>query len=176
MRVSNDGRTIYISDEYGPYVYGFDRETGVRSKVFTLPATFAAANLSAVGDEEISANTSGRLANKGMKGLALTPDGKTLVGAMQSPLIQDGGKDAAVTRIITIDIQSGATKQYAYQLDNLGSKDDPKYGSISEIQAINNHQFLVDERDGKGVGGTIQKRSRKSSTRSILTGQPTSPL
>ena len=31
------------------------------------------------------------LTNKGMEGLAITPDGKTLVGAMQSPLIQDGG-------------------------------------------------------------------------------------
>lgn len=164
VRVSNDGRTIFISDEYGPYVYGFDRETGVRTKVFTLPATFAASNLSAVGDDEISGNTSGRVANKGMEGLAITPDGETLVGAMQSPLLQDGGTGAAVTRIVTIDIKTGATKEYAYQLDNIGSESKPKYSSVSEILAINNHEFLVDERDGKGLSDdskAVQKKLYK---------------
>ena len=28
IRVSNDGRSVFISDEYGPYVYQFDRRTG----------------------------------------------------------------------------------------------------------------------------------------------------
>jgi hypothetical protein len=91
------------------------------------------------------ANSSGRLSNKGMEGLALTPDGKTLVGIMQSPLIQDGGKNEKITRIVTIDIATGATKQFGYKLDD-------KKNSISEIVAINDHEFLVDERDSKGLG------------------------
>jgi hypothetical protein len=28
IRVSNDGKSAFISDEYGPYVYQFDRATG----------------------------------------------------------------------------------------------------------------------------------------------------
>ena len=53
-----------------------------------------------------------------MEGLAITPDGRTLVGAMQSPLAQDGGDvKGGVTRLITIDIKTGATHEYAYQLD-----------------------------------------------------------
>jgi len=68
-----------ISDEYGPYVYQFNRYTGKRIKVFTLPSKFAVSNLSPVGATEISNNQSGRVANKGMEGLAITPDGKTLV-------------------------------------------------------------------------------------------------
>jgi len=32
LRVSNDGLRIYISDEYGPYVYEFDRRTGKRTR------------------------------------------------------------------------------------------------------------------------------------------------
>ena len=35
-------------------------------------------HLSPQGSLEISGNTSGRVANKGMEGLAITPDGKTL--------------------------------------------------------------------------------------------------
>lgn len=76
-----------------------------------------------------------------MEGLAITPDGKTLVGIMQAPLEQDTNKNV---RIVTIDIASGTTHEYAYKLTN-GS-------GVSEIVALNDHQFLVDERDGKGLG------------------------
>jgi hypothetical protein len=146
IRVSNDLRHIYISDEYGPYVYEFDRLTGSRTKVFMLPDKFAVKNLSAQGNTEITGNTSGRVANKGMEGLAITPDGDTLVGAMQSPLIQDGGDvTGGVTRIVTIDIRTGRTREYAYPLDTATKT------TISDILAINNHEFLVDERDSHGL-------------------------
>jgi len=142
IRVSADGKSVFISDEYGPYVYQFSRITGKRIRTFTLPKHFSVANLSAQGDAgEIPGNTSGRTANKGMEGLAITPDGNTLVGIMQANLIQDTKK---YIRIVTIDIATGATKEYAYLLTD-GS-------GASEIVAINDHEFLVDERDGKGLG------------------------
>lgn len=141
IRVSNDGKSIFVSDEYGPYVYQFDRATGVRMASFALPANLAVSNLNSRGDLEISGNTSGRVANKGMEGLAITPDGKTLVGIMQASLAQDTNK---VVRIVTIDIASGATHEYAYQLTT-GS-------GVSEIVALSATQFLIDERDGKGLG------------------------
>ena len=147
VRVSNDGRSVFVSDEYGPYVYQFDRATGERTRTFTLPDNFAIANLSSTGAAEISGNTSGRVANKGMEGLAITPDGKTLVGFEQSPLIQDGADGGRANRIVTIDIASGAVKQFAYD-NQVGGKN---YNS-SEIVALNDHQFLVLERDGKGLG------------------------
>ena len=146
IRVSNDGRSVFISDEYGPYVYQFDRQFGVRLRTFALPSSFFVTNLSPVGDTEISGNTVGRTANKGMEGLAITPDGRTLVGIMQNSLIQDanqGGAAAKMLRIVTIDILSGkVTHQFAYLLTT-GS-------GVSEILALNNHEFLVDERDGHG--------------------------
>ena len=146
MRMSNDGLSVFISDEYGPYVYQFNRLTGVRLRSFQLPSMFYVSNLSPVGATEISGNTSGRTANKGMEGLAITPDGKTLVGIMQDPLIQDaneGGAAKKLLRIVTIDIASGnVTHQFAYELTT-GS-------GVSEICALNEHEFLVDERDGNG--------------------------
>ncbi|HEY2153919.1 MAG TPA: esterase-like activity of phytase family protein, partial [Vicinamibacterales bacterium] len=60
---------------------GLPRLSGERTKAFTLPAKFAITNLNAMGALEISGNTAGRVTNKGMEGLAITPDGKTLVGA-----------------------------------------------------------------------------------------------
>jgi hypothetical protein len=117
-----------------------------------LPVEFAVNLLSPKGDVEIASNLMGRVANKGMEGLAITPDGKTLVGVMQSPLLQDRGTDGKYTRIVTIDVNTGATRQFAYPLDNIGTASKPKYPTISEIVAINDHEFLLDERDGKGLG------------------------
>lgn len=150
VRVSNDGKSVFISDEYGPYVRQFDRATGALVKTFTLPANLYAANLSPKGDVEIAGNTIGRVANKGMEGLAITPDGKTLVGILQAALEQDKGSASKLVRIVTIDIATGATHEYGYRLTN-GS-------GVSEIVAINDHQFLVDERDGNGLGdGSVAK-------------------
>jgi len=146
IRISNDGLRVYISDEYGPYVYEFDRIFGARLRAFQLPSSFFVSNLSPQGAMEIADNTSGRTANKGMEGLAITPDGKTLVGIMQNALIQDnneGGQAKNLLRIVTMDIRCGCTThQYAYLL-TAGT-------GVSEIVAINNHEFLVDERDGHG--------------------------
>ena len=147
IRLSNDGLSVYISDEYGPYVYQFQRFKGARLRSYPLPSKFYVSTLSPMGAVEISNNTSGRTANKGMEGLAITPDGKTLVGIMQAALIQDanqGGAAANLLRILTIDIASGTTHEYAYGLTT-GS-------GVSEMVALNNHELLVDERDGKGLG------------------------
>jgi hypothetical protein len=158
IRVSNDWQDVYISDEYGPYVYQFDRRTGRRVRAYSLPSKFAVANQSSMETGEFAPNNNaGRVANKGMEGLAITPDGRTLAGAMQSPLIQDGGDSAGLrTRIVTIDLRTGATREYAYQLDQGGKKT-----TVSEILAVNDHQFLVDERDGKGLGDDSKASFKK---------------
>ena len=150
IRVARNGKHVYVSDEYGPYVYEFNRETGKRTRVFALPeSTFAVSAKSAMGANEISGNTRGRVANKGMEGLAISPDGSALFGFVQSPLIQDGGDGGRANRIVRIDIETGAVSQYAY--DNWIPAFNKAYNS-SEILALNSHEFLVLERDGKGLG------------------------
>jgi hypothetical protein len=130
IRVSNNGHSVFISDEYGPYVYEFDRKTGKRIKSFALPANLAISHLSAQGDVEIDINNSpvGRIANKGMEGLAITPDGKMLVGIMQANLEQDKKGNL---RIVTIRIDNGDTHEYPYVLTD-GS-------GVSDIVAVNSH-------------------------------------
>ena len=147
IRVARDGKTVFVTDEYGPYVYQFDRATGRRIRSYQLPDYFAVPNLNATGALEISGNTIGRVTNKGAEGLAITPDGRFLVVLMQSPLIQDGGDGGRANRLVMIHIESGRTFQYVYD-NRIGSKN---YNS-SEIIALNDHQFLIDTRDGKGLG------------------------
>lgn len=149
LRVSADGESVFVSDEYGPYLYQFDRATGQRLRAYALPSSgpgnLAIPTLSPNGATEISGNTTGRTTNKGMEGLAITPDGKTLVGVMQAPLLQDDKNPTKkLLRIVTVDVVTGATHEYGYALTS-GS-------GVSEITAINDHEFLLDERDGKGLG------------------------
>jgi hypothetical protein len=99
-----------------------------------------------------------------MEGLAITPDGKTLVGIMQNALIQDAnqkGAAANLLRVVTIDIRSGnVTHEYAYLLTT-GS-------GVSEILALNNHEFLVDERDGRGREGGNNLTSNDARVKQIF--------
>jgi hypothetical protein len=148
IRVSNDGLTFFVSDEYGPYVYQFLRRSGERIRTFQLPKGFDVAHPGTTTNNELATNSTGRVPNKGMEGLALTPNGRTLVGMLQTATIEDtkaGGAGANLLRMAVIDIASGKTvHEYGYLLTT-GS-------GVSDIVALNDHEFLVDERDGKGLG------------------------
>lgn len=148
IRADACGKGVYISDEYGPFIYRFNVATGVRAAVLKVPTKFLADFPSATPDDELDHNASGRQSNRGMEGLAVSADGSKVYGIMQSPLIQDGGLDADLkrvgtnARILELDIATGAVREFLYPLA------DKKHG-ISEIIAVDDHEFLVLERDGK---------------------------
>jgi hypothetical protein len=145
VRVSRTG-TIFISDEYGPYLYEFDRH-GRRLRSLPMPAHLQIANPRGDEKAEKRDNTAGRLPNKGMEGLAISPDGTKLYGAMQSPLIQDGGRKSTNVRIVEVAIATGKAREFLYPLA------EPRV-ALSEIVAVNDHEFLVLERDGKTPKGS----------------------
>ncbi len=147
VRVAHNGH-LFISDEYGPFVYEFNKE-GERVRTFDVPEKFKITNPSAAANDELPpGNTSGRQVNRGMEGLAISPDGSKLYGIMQNALIQDNALDASNgrvglnNRILEIDIATGQTKEYVYQIAS-------KSLGVNEIVAVNDHEFLVIERDGK---------------------------
>lgn len=138
-----DGQgNFWVSDEYGPHIVRFNAEgieqermspMGVNTKGRKLPAVLAK-----------------RTPNRGMEGLSITPDGKTLVGIMQSTLSNPSKKEVenkTLTRIITFELETGKTKQYLYQQNG-------KNFANSAIIALGNNKFLVDERDGKFLQDT----------------------
>ena len=94
-----------------------------------------------------------------MEGLTITPDGKTLVGMMQSPLnngFTSNGTNNATTpvRIVTYTPATGETHEYLYLLNRPVT---PANTSVSEIMALTNTTFLVDERDGDYTPGGTKK-------------------
>lgn len=147
VRVGPKGE-VYISDEYGPVIYEFDAK-GKRVQSLPVPARFQTAKPGKTPADELPPKaTSGRQPNRGLEGLAITPDGGKLVGAMQNPLIQDGAlndKNERVglnCRLLELDLGTKKTREFVYQLD------DPRH-SVCEILAVNDHEFLVLERDSK---------------------------
>lgn len=149
VRVSRDG-SLFISDEYGPYIYEFTRRGRLLRKL-PLPNRYLIDSPSADANLELSLNTKGRQANRGMEGLAIAPDGRALFGLMQNPLIQDGGLDSNLkragvnSRLIKISLVTGKVEEFVYQIE---AGNGSKHG-MNEITAVNDHQFLVVERDGK---------------------------
>ena len=89
IRVAPDG-SVWVSDEYGPYILHFD-QTGREIGALPAPEGFTVAKPAANAKLEMQANTIGRVTNRGAEGLTITPDGRYLAIAMQSPLVQDGG-------------------------------------------------------------------------------------
>jgi hypothetical protein len=157
VRVSACGHSVYVSDEYGPYLYEFNLASGKRLRSLALPNKYLIDYPSATPSVELAHNLAGRQSNRGMEGLAISPDGRKLYGILQSPLLQDGALDTAGkrvglnARIVEIDSVSGAAREFVYPLDDKGN-------GISEILAVNEREFLVLERDGKaGAEARVKK-------------------
>lgn len=135
--------SFWVSDEYGPHMVHFNAE-GVeigrinpfRADMRNLPGRYLPAELVK------------RWPNRGMEGLAITPNERMLVGIMQSNLYnptRDAIGSINLTRIVTVDLYTGANAQYLYRQDAAGLAN-------SEIVALTPTKFLVVERDGKFVG------------------------
>jgi len=169
--------TFFISDEYGPIIYRFDRK-GLLLGTITPPAglipregaTFGTRvndfGASAITDATTGRPDSGRNDNRGLEGLTVTPDETRLIAVLQSPAMQDSGsggtqRNSAInTRILYFDIVPGsrtygqAVEEYVYQLatTTAPAPEGVRHTPISEILAVNDHLLLVLERDGYGRG------------------------
>ena len=133
--------TFWVSDEYGPLITHFDA-TGLELQ-----------RLSPF-DGSLPVELSHRRSNRGMEGLTVTPDGSMLVGVMQSALEQPDHFEqpgvladptkVAPARIVTYHIAPSVTREYLYMLNNPNTNNKVV---TSEITALSNTEFLVDERD-----------------------------
>src|SRR5262245_2555506 len=167
--------TFIVSDEYGPFIYEFNRNGHLIQKI-QVPSKFLVEHptgtVNTPGDsmelynypftvDSIDyGNDSGRQANRGMEGLAITPDGRYLVGIMQNALIQDNGlsytnpqtvatspsRIGLNNRIFKYDLLTGQSWEYVYVMDAINQGK-----GVNEILAINDHQFLVLERDNRSL-------------------------
>jgi len=157
----------YISDEYGPFIYQFDN-VGTLQAILPLPEAF----IPKVGTNYprvinyltgglTAASDSGRYNNRGMEGLGVTPDGKTLVACIQSPLSQDGENrnPSRNTRILVYDIDTASPTykqplaEYVHVLPLNAAEANNRHTPVSEILPLSATKYLILQRDSRGLGG-----------------------
>ncbi len=150
--------SFWISDEYGPFITHFDKNGKEIERLSPWGADtgFGLGNGHNVDTlQPLPIELTLRTKNKGMEGLTVTPDGRTLVGIMQSALtvpdygLGSNGKtvkpaNVAPVRIVTVDLKTKAIHEYLYLLTNPATT----ASAVSEITALSDTKFLVDERDG----------------------------
>jgi hypothetical protein len=166
-----------VSDEYGPSVYEFrpvrvgDEVEARFVRAFAVPDNLlprqADGALNFVDGRGTIAT--GRQDNRGFEGLTVSPDGRKVYAALQDPLVNEGsmddGRRSRNVRIVEFDAATGqSTAQYVYRLENrddinarvpgapFGATQQGRNIGIGAIVALNDHEFLVLERDNRGVG------------------------
>jgi hypothetical protein len=138
-----------VSDEYGPSLYEFNR-SGKQVRTFAAPANLIPRNAGTgvPNFADDTGNTAGKRTNRGFEGLAVSPDGKYAYAMLQSAMLDEGGGNGTVNRIVQFDLDTGTTiGQFAYQMDTANQG-----RGISALAALNDHEFLVLERNNRGIG------------------------
>jgi hypothetical protein len=144
LAVMADG-TFWVSDEYGPSLLHLD--AGGRTLERINPFS---------GQRRLPAVLLRRRPNRGIEGLAVTPDQRRLVAALETPLDNPraAGRASRIARIFTFEVATGETRQYAYVLERAGL-------TRNGMAAISQTQFLILERDDKFPGDSADPSTFK---------------
>ncbi len=163
---------LFVSDEYGPSLYEFDRR-GRFVRAFDIPANLRPVQTDGQPNYTDGRGTivNGRQDNRGFEGLTFNTSRTRLYAVLQDPLVNEGdkgdGRRSRWVRIVEFDPASGAsTAQYLYPLetvdvlnaidpdtaDDFKATDQGRSIGLSAIEAVTDHEFLVIERDNRGVG------------------------
>ena len=82
------------------------------------------------------------------RGIVTSPDGTKVYAMLQSSMVDEGGSDGVMNRIVEFDAASGtANRQLAYRMDTSSQG-----RGISALVALNDSEFLVLERNNRGLG------------------------
>ncbi|WP_454851445.1 esterase-like activity of phytase family protein [Rhizobium binxianense] len=166
--------TMFISDEYGPYIYRFSADghlagatqppkalLPMRKGALSFASNNPGPGASAPDPKDPE---TGRQNNQGLEGMAMTPDGKFIIAVLQSAARQDGGDSGATrqnTRAMVYDAADPAhlklVHEYVVPLPVFkDAKDKTKVAAQSEVVALSDKSFLMLARDsdnGQGLKG-----------------------
>lgn len=162
-RHSPTDRPPLVSDEYGPSLLDINRAGPVVHR-YEIPANLLPRNASpgmvnCAGD---TGNTAGMRTNRGFETLAISPDCRTVYA-----MLDEGAGDGSVNRIVAFNTPTArplaARTGWKWKAVSQGR-------GISALVAIDNHEFLVLERNNRGLGvaGELSPRTKRSSASTSL--------
>src|SRR5262249_17191894 len=140
FRQVRDG-TFWFGDEFGPFLIHTDATGKVLEAPIALPGVKSPDN------PFLNGGASNLESSPGFEGMALNPHGTKLYTLLEGTVT---GDPANTLRINVFDLKAKkfTDQQYLYPLDPQGT-------NIGDMTAVNDHQFLVLERDN-GQGATAQ--------------------
>ena len=174
VRLDRKGH-FWFGEEFGPFLVETDASGKVlRSEVNTpniipLGSTATGADVRSPQNPFLSADVPNLGASRGFEGMALNPAGRKLYTLLEGTVTGDNAINGTVgknLRINEFDIKakSYTNNHWLYQLDASGT-------NIGDMTAINDHQFLVIERNGAtATSGTPFKKIYVADIQGVANG------
>lgn len=149
---ARDG-SFWLSEEYSPSLVHVAADGRVLARYVPQGLTLTGAGYPVI--ESLPAVLLKRQNNRGFESLAISPDGRTLYVAIQSPLAlpdKAAGEGSRNVRLLALDVGSEkVAAEYVYRFDDIAAFDpaangDPSEMKISGLAWFGPGQLLVDER------------------------------
>jgi hypothetical protein len=156
VRRDKDGN-LWFGDEFGPYLVKTDAGGKVLQPEVWLPGVFAPQH----GAVRSGAASSNLGESRGFEGMAINPAGDRLYTLLEGSVGSDVPRSLRINAF-DIDTQQFARQSWLYRLEANGT-------SIGDMSAINEHEFLVIERNGATAsgGGTPFKKVYRIDLRQV---------
>jgi hypothetical protein len=135
MRRDRNGN-LWFGDEFGPYLVKTNPSGVVQRAEIAMPGVLAPEN-PLVKAGSATANLGG---SRGFEGMAINPAGDRLYTLLEGTVTGDPVKTLRINEF-SIDTEKYTGKQWSYKLESDGT-------NIGDMTALNDHEFLVIERNG----------------------------
>jgi hypothetical protein len=136
---------LWFGEEFGPFLVKTDATGKVLKHEVSLPNSLGIGGNPLVQSPQNPYLTGGVGNNLpgsgGFEGMAINLAGDKLYTLLERPLIPDSDQKHLIINEFSIDSESYTGKTFGYQLDEAGT-------NIGDMTAINDHEFLVIERNG----------------------------
>jgi hypothetical protein len=135
MRRDKNGN-LWFGEEFGPFLVKTNVNGVVQRSEIAMPGVLAPEN-PLVKAGTATANLGG---SRGFEGMAINPAGDRLYTLLEGTVTGDPAKTLRINEF-SIDSEKYTGKQWSYKLDGAGT-------NIGDMTALNDHEFLVLERNG----------------------------
>lgn len=153
LRQDKNGN-LWFGDEFGPFLIKTDATGKVLRQEIPLPGVTAPQN------PYLGGGTPNLGTSRGFEGMAINPAGDKLYTLLEGTVAGDPAKSLRINEF-DIDTERYTGTQFLYPLDASGT-------AIGDMTAINDHQFLVLERNGDtATAGTPFKMVYLADTRVV---------
>lgn len=136
---------LWFGDEFGPFLVKTDATGRVLRRDVPLPGVLAPQN------PYLGTGTPNLGGSGGFEGMAINPQGDRLYTLLEKSVTGDAAGSLRINEF-HIDTESYTDQQWLYRLDSSGT-------AIGDMVAINEHEFIVIERNGAtATSGTPFKK------------------